>query len=316
MPPPLVSIVMPAHNREPYVAEAIRSVLSQTVDDWELIVVDDGSTDRTAAIVQRFCRAHRSRITLLRQANSGVVIARNRAIRMARGRFIAFLDSDDTWHRAKLACQLPVMRAFPDCAFSYTGYDIVDTAGRVQRTVRPDHRFSGDVVDLLWTENNEILGPTMMIPRDKLWAVGLFDERLRAAENFDLRVKLARLGGVYFVDQPLYRYRRHSASLTANSLAMLEQTRRVIDAHFQEPLSPHARYLKSRALANYLYSSANVHFENEQYAQALSAYVHSLALGGWRKTDIVTRALRCLIGARGNGALRGIKRHARKLAVR
>jgi glycosyltransferase involved in cell wall biosynthesis len=283
-------------------------VLAQTCADWELIVVDDGSRDDTRRIAERFAADHPGRITVIAQPNSGVVFARNTGIRASRGTYIAFIDSDDLWHPDKLARQLACFRVTPDAAFVYTGYETIDADGRTDRIVRPDSRFRGNVGDLLWTEPNEILGPTLMVRREALFQVGLFDERLRAAENVDLRLKLARLGPLEYVDAVLYRYRKHGDSLTADSAAMLHQMRKMIQCHFDGPLEPAARRLRDRALANYFYRLGNQRFEQASYAQAFAAYSQALLKGDTRRRDIVTRCVRCLMGSAGNTALRSLKR--------
>jgi glycosyltransferase involved in cell wall biosynthesis len=308
MPDVCVSIVMPAYNRQKYIASAIESVLAQTFADWELIVVDDGSRDGTCQIAERYAADHPGRITVIAQANAGVVIARNKAIRAARGTYVAFIDSDDLWHPEKLAHQVACFRLAPDAAFVYTGYETIDADNRTDRIVRPDPRFRGEVRDLLWTEPNEILGPTLMVRRDALFAVGLFDERLRAAENVDLRLKLAHRGPIEYVDAVLYRYRKHGESLTADSGAMLEQTLKMIQCHFDGPMDRAARRLRDRALANYFYRLGNHYFEQAQYATALRAYGRALVKGDLRRRDITTRVVRCLIGTAGNRALRSLKR--------
>jgi glycosyltransferase involved in cell wall biosynthesis len=308
MPEPCVSIVMPAYNREKYVASAIESVLAQTFGDWELIVVDDGSRDDTRRIAERYAATHPGRITVIVQPNSGVVIARNTGIRAARGTYIAFIDSDDLWYSEKLARQVACFQLTPDAAFVYTGYETIDADDRTDRIVRPDTRFRGNVRDLLWTEPNEILGPTLMVRRQALFQVGLFDERLRAAENVDLRLKLARLGPIEYVDAVLYRYRKHGDSLTADSAAMLDQTLKMIQCHFDGPLDPPARRLRDRALATYFYRLGNHHFEQASYRRAFAAYSQALVKGDTRRRDIVTRCVRCLMGNAGNTALRCLKR--------
>lgn len=117
----LVSIIMPAYNAEKYIEEAIESVIEQTYETWELIVVDDASTDGTAAIAQE-CATKDSRINLIRLVkNGGVANARNVAIENAKGRFLAFLDSDDLWLSEKLERQLSFMRE-KNCAFSFHSY--------------------------------------------------------------------------------------------------------------------------------------------------------------------------------------------------
>lgn len=122
---PLVSVVMPAYNAEKYIEQAILSVVAQTVPDWELLVLDDGSGDATCAIVERLA-ARDERITLLKnEENLGVAKTRNRGIALCRGRYIAFLDSDDVWHADKLEKQLACMEA-AGADIGYCSYSLID----------------------------------------------------------------------------------------------------------------------------------------------------------------------------------------------
>lgn len=125
---PLVSVIMPAYNAEPFVEEAIASVIAQTVTDWELIVIDDCSKDDTFSVAQRVI-GDEPRIRLLRnEKNSGVSETRNRGIDLSAGRYIAFLDSDDIWHPEKLEKQLAKLRE-TGAAICYCSYGIIDISG-------------------------------------------------------------------------------------------------------------------------------------------------------------------------------------------
>ena len=128
----LVSVITPSYNAERTIGTTIESVLQQTYSNWELIIVDDGSTDATAKVVTDYGRRD-SRIQFISQAtNLGAAMARNHAIRKSKGRFIAFLDSDDVWKPEKLSCQISFMKktGFP---FTYTLYETIDEAGAVIR---------------------------------------------------------------------------------------------------------------------------------------------------------------------------------------
>lgn len=129
---PLVSVIMPAYNVAPFIEEAITSVISQTVTDWELFVIDDCSKDHTYAIASD-CAKMDSRICVLRnEKNSGVAVTRNRGIDLARGKYIAFLDSDDRWHPEKLEKQLKRLRD-TGSGIGYCSYRIVGASGEKAR---------------------------------------------------------------------------------------------------------------------------------------------------------------------------------------
>jgi glycosyltransferase involved in cell wall biosynthesis len=305
---PVVSIVMPAFNRERFIAAAIDSVLAQTFTDWELLIIDDGSSDGTPAIAGRYVERD-ARIHLTRQANSGVTVARNTAIRRARGRYVAFLDSDDLWPPGKLERQVGAFDAHPDAAFIYTGYVLMNEDGTPRRTVRPDRRWQGDIHRKLWLEDNEILGPTVMVATAMLSRVGLFDEALKGAENLDLRLKLSKLGPVFYVDDALYRYRKHADTLTSRTELMDEQQLRLIDAHFGgRPLDAADRRLHRAALSKFHRARADRAFAVGRYDRALREYLRGLGSGPVRaRGHALVNAGRCLIGARGNAVLRRLK---------
>lgn len=130
----LVSIIMPAYNAQKYISDSITSVLNQTYKNWELIIVDDYSTDNTLAIIEEFKKCD-NRIILLRQdQNSGVAAARNKGIEHAKGRFLAFLDSDDIWEKTKLEKQVNFMLK-NKIYFSYTSYQLMDENNNLSNKV-------------------------------------------------------------------------------------------------------------------------------------------------------------------------------------
>ena len=199
---PTVSVVIPTYNRARLLARALDSVLHQTWADFEMLIVDDGSTDGTAAVVAARADA---RVRYLRQpANGGVSAARNRGLREARGEFIAFLDSDDEWFPAKLERQLARFRDLPDTVgLLYGGVENEDEHGR-RRIKTPAAR--GDLHrDLL--VNNVIHGTSgVMIRRNVVATVGFFDEGIPAIEDYDYWVRVARFFEVEYVAEPLIRY--------------------------------------------------------------------------------------------------------------
>ena len=129
MTPPVVSVVLPTYNRAALLPRAVESVIAQTYGDWELIVVDDGSTDETAAVVSAYGTKLGDRFVYLRQENRGSSAARNRGIEASRGRFVAFLDSDDEFAPTKLARQLALFERYPQLGLVYSDYSIVETDG-------------------------------------------------------------------------------------------------------------------------------------------------------------------------------------------
>ncbi len=303
-----VSIIMPAYNREKFISAAVDSVLAQTFRDWELVIVDDGSSDRTVEIARGFERKHPEQIRVLSQPNSGVSVARNTAIRAARGTHFAFLDSDDLWPATKLERQAALFARRPDLVFVYSGYLLIDEAGRPIREIMPDPRFQGHIQELLWIEDNDILGPTLMIGREPLIKVGLFDERLQGAENVDLRLKLARLGPVAFVNEVLYKYRKHDDSLTKQGLLMSQQFLKLVESHFDSvDGAERSSILRAQVMSRYWQREGDRAFGEMDLAVARRLYLRALPKSR-RKVDLLLKIARCAAGRRANQALKRLKR--------
>ncbi len=232
---PVVSIVMPAYNAAATIAESIDSVLAQSFGDWELLIVDDGSTDNTAEIVKYYISDARVKLLSTAGARSGPAKARNVALNVACGEFIAFLDSDDLWLPKKLDRQLQFMRE-ENCVFSFTAYQKIDPQGRIGRHVI---QVPSEVsyYDLLKTNHVGCLTamysrrhfglmamPEMGRREDyRLWLnflrgtvvhedYGLWLRLLRNKDKFHGRVRAKGL------NEPLALYRCGFASLSSNKL--------------------------------------------------------------------------------------------------
>ncbi len=219
---------MPAYNVEQFIDAAIASVRAQTFTNFELLIVDDGSTDGTAAVVERHARDD-GRVRLLRQANAGISAARNFALRHARGAFIAILDADDGWAPSFLASQIAVLEQRPDI-------DIV-TANAWFRggphdgqpaAPTPDPRPDPDLTQLLEDETAVFI--MSVFRRRVVDALGGFDEAFRSNEDYDLWIRAA-LAGFRFArnDRPAGYYRRRDDSLSADELRRLTGILRVYD---------------------------------------------------------------------------------------
>ena len=143
---PQVSVIIPTYNRAHLVGEAIDSVLSQTYDDLELIVVDDGSQDGTRDVVA----AYGSRLTYLHQEHRGVSAARNRGIEEARGNYLSFLDSDDLWLKEKLFLQMESMKLHPETLICYTDEIWIRKGVRVNQ-MKKHRKYSGMIFEILFT---------------------------------------------------------------------------------------------------------------------------------------------------------------------
>ena len=247
---PLVSVIIPAYNYGRFIEDALESVLAQTYRRFELIVVDDGSTDDTRARVGRFA----SRVTYIHQPNGGLSAARNTGILAARGSLLAFLDADDVWLPRKLERQVATIDIDPKVGVVYSWWGYMDeTRAPLPQTTRPAHR--GPVFEEL------LRGPfaapsTWLIRRACFERVGLFDPRIKRAEDWDLLLRIAG-AGYHFAYAPeiLMRNRLHGSHLSGDVVKTSPDRRRAL-AKTLAQLAPDARRTRLRKTAyRHLYVS-------------------------------------------------------------
>lgn len=217
----MVSIIVPAYHAEKVIGEAIDSVVAQTYPNWELLLVEDAGGDGTAEKIEEYVREHgESRIRLIRQPeNGGAAKARNRGLREAAGRYIAYLDADDLWEPEKLERELCFMRK-KDAAFVFTGYEFADENGRrtgkvvhVPETLNYRQALSNTTIF-----TTTVLFDTEKIPRDLLEMPDV------KSEDTALWWKVLRNGYLAWgLDENLARYRRAGKSLSSNKLEALRR---------------------------------------------------------------------------------------------
>jgi glycosyltransferase involved in cell wall biosynthesis len=204
---------MPAYNVAWCIGRAVDSVLAQDFRPCELIVVNDGSTDGTGALLEGYGAA----ITVIHQENRGMSAARNAGIRRARGTYVAFLDADDWWLAGKLSRQVELMQGRSEIGFSSTTVRVEDDDGRLLNLWRcPDG--STEILATLFAQNAAIAGgcSAVMARRDLLDRVGLFDESLRGFEDPDLWMRLAAVSGYACIDETLAVILRREQSVSRN----------------------------------------------------------------------------------------------------
>lgn len=209
--PPAVSIVVPVYNGVRLLPAALESAFKQTFQDFEIIVVDDGSTDGTRELLA----SYGDRIRAFHQQNGGASSARNHGIREARGEYIAFLDSDDLWQPEKLAIQMVCLREHPDAGVCFTDLNYFDErnqwSAEFKRVVPP----SGMMFDAI-LRNHFISMSSVVVRRKCLDEVGLFDESLIGCEDYNLFLRLAQRYPFQFIAQPLIESRCHEGNLSNN----------------------------------------------------------------------------------------------------
>lgn len=214
----LVSIIMPSYNTGRFIEESIKSILAQTYTNWELIIVDDASTDDTDAVVEslkRHCKRSEVIHYLKNEKNSGAAVSRNRALAQAKGKWIAFLDSDDLWTPDKLEKQLKFM-AENGYAFSYTRYEEIDENGN------PNGTLVGGPKRITKTGMYNYCWPgclTVMYNREVVGYIQIAD--IRKNNDYAIWLKACRKADCYLLPETLASYRKRDGSISNHSYAAL-----------------------------------------------------------------------------------------------
>lgn len=215
---PLVSLIMTVYNRESYLAQAIESALAQTEPNYELIIVDDGSSDGSVSIAQRYANAHQH-IRLIKAKHQGRGYALSTAFSFASGQYLALLDSDDWLAPTALAETVTVLDAFPDVSMVYSNYVDVNESGELLNLGHRCHiRYSKErlLLDFMTFHFR-------LFRRSAYEQIGGIDPTFEYAPDYDLSLKLSEVGEVVHLEKPLYYYRIHSNSISVAK--RLEQVR-------------------------------------------------------------------------------------------
>ncbi|HEY4654775.1 MAG TPA: glycosyltransferase [Cyclobacteriaceae bacterium] len=272
---PLVSVIIPTYNHAHFLREALESVCAQTHANWEAVVINNYSEDNTVEVVESF---KDPRIRLENFRNNGVIAAsRNRGIALARGKYLAFLDSDDLWLPEKLACCITRLEG---------GCDLVCHGLRWFGKGRERDKFYGPMhhatFDALLYRGNCIATSATVVRKDLVVSVGGVSEEpeIVTAEDYHLWLKLARAGAkMDFIDQVLGGYRLHSAN-TGTAIRQAKAVKHVVEDFFPEEQS---RSLRDRIRVRFRYGIIDYGIgrcmqANDQFFSAWSYFLHSLAL--------------------------------------
>jgi glycosyltransferase involved in cell wall biosynthesis len=261
---PKVSVVIPAYNSMKYLPETVDSVLGQTFIDFEILIINDGSTDN---ICEWFTQIKDPRVKLISQENKGLSGARNTGIANAQGEYIAFLDADDLWEPSKLEKQVFCLDNNPEVGLVHTWMLLIDehsqSTGRVLKS-----NLEGYVWEKL-LERNSIACPSVIVRRSCLDIVGGFDPNLRSVEDWDMWIRLSRHYRFAAIQEPLAYYRQLSSSMSKNWKVMEKAFQQVIEKAFQS-VSSSIIYLKNHSYG-YAYlclAWKAIQNQNRDYRQA------------------------------------------------
>jgi glycosyltransferase involved in cell wall biosynthesis len=249
---PTVSVIIPAYNQAQFVAQAIESVFGQTFIDYEIIVINDGSTDETAQILAGYAE----RIRVVTQANAGLSAARNSGLRLAQGEFIGLLDADDMWYPGALLAMVDHFTKNPEIDVVCGAWDLIDETGRIISSANDPTNLRARVrADFLRTiaVGNIVIPSALLLRRRVFECCGNFDPMLKGVEDWDLLIRLAAHGHkLDLISVPVLHYRRHSGCLTRDPQRTEQASRQVLTKLFSdEQLAPRIGDLRDHA---YIYA--------------------------------------------------------------
>jgi glycosyltransferase involved in cell wall biosynthesis len=241
----IISVIIPAYNAEKTIIDTVNSVLKQTFLDWELIVINDGSTDRTLKLL---LGVNDARLKVYSYPNGGLSLARNRGINLAKGEYISFLDADDLWTPDKLELQLAALKNHPEAGLAYSWIYSMDEKGE---SFFPGHSvyLSGNVYAQLLVNNFIVNGSNCLVLRQAIESVGEFDPSMDGTADWDYWLRLA--AGWQFVLVPKFQifYRASSSAMSTNVEYMEQCILKTIEKAFQAaPLEMQS--LKIQSLPN------------------------------------------------------------------
>lgn len=214
----LVSVIIPVYNSEKFIAQTIESVLMQTYHNYEIIIVDDCSKDNSAKIIREYMDKEKHLIYHLQEKNMGVAVARNTGIKLAKGRYVAFLDSDDLWREDKLQKQIEFMKQHDSIAFCYTAYDTVTETGK-RRKGKIKIKAVVTYKDLL--TKTIIATPTVVL--DRKIAGDVWMPLRRSGEDYLFWLFLLKKYNAYGLDEALVHVRRRPGSLSRNKFQNIQE---------------------------------------------------------------------------------------------
>lgn len=277
-----VSVIIPTYNRAHLVGRAVQSVLNQTYQNFEVIVVDDGSVDNTEEVVKNF---NNEIIRYIRhKENGGGAAARNTGIREAEGEYIAFLDDDDEWLPEKLKKQISLFDdKSSELGVVYAGLIRVDETGEYvgkQHICVPDIHVPekrGWIYEDLLLKDYVGTTSTVLVKKECFEKVGLFDESFSGAEDWDMWIRIAKIYQFDFIESPLIKYHRHANRVTTNLEAKIKDRVMVLNKFFSEIASKRRIYSEHRYGIGVLHCRAgNMKKGREEFLRAIKLYPFKL----------------------------------------
>ncbi|HZS09400.1 MAG TPA: glycosyltransferase [Blastocatellia bacterium] len=271
---PQVSIIVPAYNAERFIRKTLDAILSQTYRDFEVIVVDDGSKDQTAALVQ----SYGPRVSCIQQPNGGVSRARNTGVAKASGRYLAFHDADDLWEPTKLEKQVALLDSRPETGLCFAGVQRIDPNDKpVGETIARDYP---DFCEALLLYSCVVSGScsSAMVRREVVESAGVFDPTFSTCADWEYWLRLSLLTRFAPVAEPLVRYRVSPGSMSSDPALVERDTFAVLNKFFSsDPPEKYVR-LKDRVYSNHWMILAGCHLHAGRLKDSVRCVGRGLSL--------------------------------------
>ena len=283
---PVVSILIPVYKGKDYIAHAIESVLAQTYQNCELIIVNDGSPDRSADVIRPYLAD--PRVKYIEQRNAGVAAARNTALQHATGSYIGLCDQDDEWLPHKAEKQVAYLETHPEAGLVHGDVDYIDEKGL---PLPHDPYFpaavSGDCFPRMYM-GNPVMAVAAMFRRSVVDAVGSFDPAIKYSDDYDLWLRIAARHTIGYIDEPVARYRWHAENNSHHQVSIREYTLRVLRKAERELPDACAHVPRNdRKLRYFRLYRQMAHYANAE-SRPLAAVSYALkefAWGPWRAVN-------------------------------
>ncbi len=277
--PPTVSVVIPTRNRAAYILQALESVFAQTYRDYEVVVVDDGSEDETAELLQPLVKA--GKLRYIAQAAAGASAARNRGVEEARGAYIAFLDSDDLFKPGKLEKQVALFKRQPELGFVHCWFSKFDDSGR-DLGLRDTSRFDGQIYPAMLQEWDVLMAmPCMLMRKEALQKAGGFDPAMRWGEDLDLWRRIARRHPVGLVREALVGVRVHASNVSGQRREAVSHFERYLEKAFADDPGLGATFRRQAYARLYTSFARNLLGEGHTGDMRLARQLCGQALVAW-----------------------------------
>jgi glycosyltransferase involved in cell wall biosynthesis len=303
---PTVSVLMPVHNAEPYLARAVDSILGQTFAEFEFLIIDDGSTDRSRATLERYA-AREPRIHLVSRPNTGYTIALNELLGLARGEFVARMDADDVALPHRLAHQVAFLRQHPDVVCVGSAVHFIDAAGRLLRAGHPGMEHE-EILKRALAGDCALNHPSVLMRRAALVSVGGYRPEFEPAEDLDLWLRLGEVGRLATLSEVLMQYRQHARSFSEQyqrrqlerSAAAVRDARRRRGLRSCEIVVPPWRPVDRRSRMQTFAGYGQLGVDRGDYAMALHYAARAIGQLPWRTGGwmVLAKLARRLLGLR------------------